>query len=65
MRDARGARAPVSAGPSIPGCLTGRGPRSYSAASAGRTIMASFTTASDYRLRVVVRSWRPIYNLYR
>jgi len=27
--------------------------------------MASFTTAGEYRLRVVVRSWRPIYNLYR
>jgi len=27
--------------------------------------MASINTATAYRLRVVVRSWRPIYNLYR
>lgn len=45
--------------------LTGRGPGTYSADSAGRTIMASSTSARAYRLKVVVRSWRPIYNLYR
>ena len=49
---------------------TGRGltccrSRTYSADSAGRTIMASSITANVRQMQVVVRSWRPNYNLYR